>query len=220
MKTEALFLVLVLFAMVTTTALQATDLSGDGTPDPDREFMLNRVTLVKSNMLVESVASRYNTRYFAVRGNGAEVRLSELALEMNNPVLAEQLSWSARYNNLMAGVIISSVITAALDVIGASMLLSSYIMTNNGDSPQIVINNLTTSGIVLLSISSISIAGIISFGIFAARAFRSYYTFSQAQLFVNQYNKFLRKKLGIPVSLDIGYEIPRSEVSMSVQFRL
>ena len=65
------------------------------------------------------------------------------------------------------------------------------------------LNQYMTSAIVMFGVSGVTLIGSIVLGVFLYKAYRYKFSIVQAQSLVQQYNKFLRKKIGfVP---DVSY---------------
>ena len=153
----------------------------------------------------EITVSGYNDRivYDIYRGNGIKVKLSTLAFEMNNPYLAKNLIWGEAYNGFMAGLISFSVASALLDVLGIAFTLFQETIYS-GKSFNITETPGLIAGISLLSTSVLTIAGMVMFAVFLYKSSGYHFNIIQANSIVNQYNKFLKEKLSLPLNFDVS----------------
>ncbi len=155
--------------------------------------------------------------YDIFRGDGTKIKLSTLAKEMGNDYLYKNLLWGEAYYGFMAGLIVSIISGVLMDVVGLSFtLLQEKIYTNQNnpfqDNPNLI------TGVSLLSASIIPITGIFLFSFFMHKAYPYNMNIIQAQSIVNQYNEFLKKKLGI--TGDILYNYKESTLYFCMNIKL
>jgi len=138
------------------------------------------------------------------RGDGTKVKLSTLVKEMGNTYLYKNLLWGEAYYGFVSGLIASIVVGSLMDLIGLGLtLFQEKIYINRGnpfqDNPNLI------TGISLLGASIIPITTIFLFSFFMYKAYPYNLNVIQAQVIVNQYNEFLKKKLGITSDIMYNY---------------
>lgn len=144
-----------------------------------------------------------NTKFYVQLGSGEYVDLPFLARKMGNERLAKDLTWGRYYNTFKISFIVSLITGIALDI-GGGILLYGYLGQLDGldptkDAPRAsapLFLNKTTLGwsIALFSLSTFSIAGIITFAISMAKGYRYNYGLAEGKAFVTQYNSYIRRK--------------------------
>ncbi|HPO50228.1 MAG TPA: hypothetical protein PLO89_07900, partial [Spirochaetota bacterium] len=108
---------------------------------------------------------------------------------------------------------------------GIAALSASFSTTQDASGNEIYYQNeygkyLVPMGSALLGLSSVSFVGIFVFSFLMY--FASPYNFNQTQgkSFINNYNNFLKKKLGIPKDINLSYDFKNNkfDLSMSINF--
>lgn len=157
-----------------------------------------------------------NVIFDVYRGNGDAVRLSALADEMGNSMLADRLRLGERYYGFMGGFAACTATTGVLLVLG----IAFTVFRNGFDFAKYEycqteeVNEYMASAIAMFSVSAVTLIGSIVLGVFLYKAYCYKFSILQAQSFVRQYNKFLKKKLGwIP---DVSYRNGQAGLSFRV----
>ncbi len=148
-----------------------------------------------------------NVIFDIYRGNGEKVKLSKLIAEMGNTHLAKNLKFGECYYGLMGGLISCSVTTGILLILGVAftvfrngMEFTKYKYCENEP-----LNEYMISAICMLSVGSVTLIGSIILGIFLYKSSQYKLNVMQAQSLIKQYNKFLQKKLGIVMDMDMSF---------------
>ena len=158
----------------------------------------------RSQAMMEAVYSD-NVLFDVYRGSGEIVKLSEIADEMGNSMLAERLRLGECYYGFMGGFAACTATTGVLLVLGIAFTVFrngfDFAKYEYGQTEEI--NQYMTSAIIMFGISGVTLIGSIVLGVFLYKAYRYKFSILQAQSLVQQYNKFLRKKIGfVP---DVSY---------------
>lgn len=197
-------------------------INSNPTDDKIEEFNKKKVTVYHKQYFdiqeEKAVKQFYGdvVRFDLFRGDGTKVKLSTIVKEMGNNYLYKNLLWGESYYGFVSGLIVSIVIGSIMDVVGLGLtLFQEKIYTNKGnpfdDNPNLI------TGISLLGASIIPITGIFIFSFFMYKAYPYNFNIIQTQTIVNQYNEFLRKKLGIEG--DILYNYSDSEIYFCFKFK-
>ncbi|MBR3731303.1 MAG: hypothetical protein IKN25_01525 [Spirochaetales bacterium] len=158
----------------------------------------------RNQAMMEAVYSD-NVLFDVYRGSGEIVKLSEIADEMGNSMLAERLRLGECYYGFMGGFAACTATTGVRLVLG----LAFTVFRNGFDFAKYEygatesLNEYMTSAIVMFGVSAVTLIGSIVLGVFLYKAYRYKFSILQAQSLIQQYNKFLQKKLG--VTPDVTY---------------
>ena len=158
----------------------------------------------RNQSMMEAVYSD-NVLYDVYRGSGEQVKLSDIAYEMNNSMLGDRLKLGECYYGFMGGFAASTATTGVLWILGIAFTVFrngfDFEKYEYGQTEEI--NQYVTSAIIMFGISGVTLIGSIVLGVFLYKAYRYKFSIVQAQSLVQQYNKFLRKKIGfVP---DVSY---------------
>ena len=154
-------------------------------------------------------------------GNGDKTKLSLLAEKMESPVVARNLKWGEAFPYFAAGLTASILTMLSLDIAGAICISVYWLQfsSNNtyGYTADAAVNY---AGITLFALSGLGLAGIIVFAVLFAKSARYRLNYLQAQSIVKQYNTFLKRKLGIPLDMDINYNVPDKKIGLLFSYQL
>jgi len=177
---------------------------------------------LKDKLTDEGLQEKFGNEevYFLYRGNRTKTKLSELLGEMGSTNLAKKVALAEYYNVFLAVLIPSAVLSATLDIVGIISLISgtTNLFATEG-SIGIKDDRLLWLGVGLLSSSILTIASTIVFSILIGYSSKYKYNINQAKALVNQYNKFLKERLNIPMDLNISYNFNNSSTSFAFSFK-
>lgn len=161
-----------------------------------------------------------NVIFDIYRGNGDKVKLSKLIAEMGNPYLAKNLKFGECYYGLMGGLISCAATTGILLILGIA-----FTVFRNGLEFKMYeycekepLNEYMISAICMFSVGSVTLVGSIILSVFLYKSSLYKLNVMQSQSLVKQYNKFLQKKLGIVMDLDMSFN--KNHVDFSVRLPL
>ncbi|HOV15866.1 MAG TPA: hypothetical protein PK771_16370, partial [Spirochaetota bacterium] len=159
------------------------------------------------------------------RGNGKRTKLSTLAFEMGNTTLGKKLALGENYNAFVVSFVASVIISASFQITGIISLSAGFSTAYDENKNLYFYTNdfgkyLVPMGATLLGLSSGAFVGIFLFSVLMYMANPYNFNSIQGKSFVNQYNNFLKKKLGIPGDLNISYDFFNNHFNMSMSIRL
>lgn len=200
-QTFSLFLLLFM-----TAAFLPACFAGDSTADRIHIYQTEKATIVPRETLMTQTdsgtlsADQTKTAYDILLGDDSVVYLSDIAFAMGNADLAKKIRLGENFPAFLAGLCVSIGHTLAAGIVGPILMAAYYVdpvLRNN--------TSVLAAGIITLSSCSISLGGIVTFAILVGKAKEYDMNFVQATALVNQYNKFLRKKLKIPGDIQLNY---------------
>jgi len=178
---------------------------------------------LKEKLADEGLQERFGKEevYFLYRGNRTQVKVSELLKEMSSTDFARKVALAEYYNVYLAVLIPSAIISATLDIVGVISIISgtTNLFAISGGSIDIKDDRLLWLGVGLLSGSILTIASTIVFGVLIGYSSKYKYNINQVKALVNQYNKFLKEKLKIPMDLNISYNLNNKSTSFALSFK-
>ncbi|OHD05641.1 MAG: hypothetical protein A2086_02475 [Spirochaetes bacterium GWD1_27_9] len=212
--------------------LFANEASSDDLQLKINEYMKNSAKILQKpfveTMDPDDIKKFYGDKipYDVFMGGDKPIKLSLLAAKMGNQRLANNLKWGEVYNAFVGGLVASVLLSAIFDITGAIGMFSSFdsvFSTDVTKNETIKLNDLGNKGlfpfaVIFLSLSVIPLTGIFLFAFFMAKSYEYNFNMIQAKAFVNQYNKYLKEKLGIPPDLNISYNFIENKLNLSLSF--
>lgn len=158
--------------------------------------------------------------YFLYRGNGTQTKISELMREMGATEFSKKIAIAENYNIYLGILIPSAIISAALDIFGVVSLVSGTTnLFSMSASPGVTEERLFALGIGLLAGSVLTIVPMIVFSALLGYSSKYKYNMNQAKALVNQYNRFLKERLKIPMDINISYNFKNKSTSFDLCFK-
>jgi len=159
------------------------------------------------------------------RQNGKRVKLSTLAFEMGNPTLGKKLVLGENYNVFVVSFVASVIIASSFQITGVIAIFSGLNIYEDDNgvtqaTPNDIGKYLVPMGGTLLGLSSGAFVGIFLFSLLMYVANPYNFNPTQGRSFINQYNNFLKKKLGIPADINLSYDFYKSNINLSMSIKL
>jgi hypothetical protein len=216
-----LILILIFLPFILFAQLENTD-------DLVKQYNQEKLTIVETekkaytdrineDVIVEDIKIKYN--FMILDANNQTVKLSEIARRMNNTLLYKNLRWGEAHRGIVSGMITSILSLVALDLPGIIIMCLAYPYYQSVDPDDLITGqNLLISGGIMLGISGISIVGIIALAPCLIKARKNRLNYAQATSLINQYNNSIKKKIGIPIDLELNF-IPKKSIGLEFCFK-
>lgn len=148
--------------------------------------------------------------YFIFLGNGEKVKASDLIKKMGYHKLYNDIKMGEKFRSLSITLAASIGGTSAFAIIGSSFMLAFRNQQYNFTDFESYKDNFFISGVICLGISAVSLIEIIILSVFLYKASLHHLNELQVKSIINQYNKYLQKKLKIPSDINLSINFDKS----------